>query len=128
MTVTSRKTFSETVPVIGGTAVRVGALMRTSGYGFERDVNNAITSQPSMDSFNGSQLFLIPGTAVLYVGDNQFVRDVAGAGPPRVYKGTPVDMGASYNVVQPGHGIIDPDSVWVYSAVDQDVAISFVGF
>jgi len=128
MTVTSRKTFNEVVSVVGGTAVRIGALMRTAGHGFERDSNNAITTQPSVDSFNGSQLFFIPATENLYVGDDQYVRDAAAVGPPRLYKGVTVGMGESYNVVQPGHGIIDPDSVWVYSAGTQDVAITFVGF
>lgn len=123
---TSQKFFSETVTVTGGTAISVASLMRTAGYGFEKDSDNAILGTPSMDSFIGDQLFLIAEDETLYVGHDQFVGTAAAAGPPRVYKGVPAEAAASYNVVQPMRGIIDANAVWVFCTNTQGVAIVFV--
>lgn len=126
-TITSSKFFSETVTLGGASATRLADLMRTAGYGFEKDANNAITTTPSLDSFIGGQCFIIPQTYTAWVGHDQYVSSSAlAAPPPRLYQGVPAAAGESFNVVQNPRGIIDANNIWLYSDFPQSVSIVFV--
>ncbi len=123
----SRKFFSETVSITGGTAISLADVLKAAGWGFIVGTDNAITTTPSLDSFMADQWFVVPVTETLYVGHDSYVRATAGAGPPRTYQGTPVDAGSSDNVVQPIRGINDAHAIWLFSTNTQDVSITFAG-
>lgn len=123
---TARKMFSETC-AIGSSAVRMSSLMRTAGWGFEMDSNNNITTTLSMDSFLGDGGTVIP-TSDLYVGHDQYVRDAAAVGPPRLYKGVPVAGGQPFSLTDYCRGIVDPEAIWFYSPSGaQDLQLVFQG-
>lgn len=125
---TARKFFSETISVTGAAAISLADLLKAAGWGFEPGADNAIGTTPSMDSFSAVQCFVVPQGETLYVGHDQYVRDAAGVGPPRVYQGVPAPSGETYNVLQPERGVIDAHAIWFYSANTQDVSLVFVGF
>ncbi len=126
MSSTSQKFFSETCSLTARTPTSVASLMRTAGYGFEKNANNDITTQPSLDSFIGAQCFLIPTTDTVWVGHDQYVGNTPLAGPPRIYLGVPVTSSSLFNAVQPMRGIVDAESIWLFTIVTQDVGIVFV--
>ena len=125
---TSQKFFSEVCSLTARTPTSVASLMRTAGYGFEKDVNNDITTQPSLDSFIGAQCIIIPVTATIFMGHDQYVCNTALAGPPRQYQGVlvPVLTGVPSNLLQPMRGIIDANAIWLYTVATQNVNIVFV--
>jgi len=123
---TSQKFFSEVCSLTERTPTSVASLMRAAGYGFEKDANNDITTQPSLDGFIGSQCFIIPQTAGIYIGHDQYVSNTALSGPPRMYKGVPVASGDNYNVVNPMRGIVDANAIWLFSTTTQEIGIVFV--
>lgn len=125
-TITARKFFSETV-AIGATAVSMASLMRAAGWGYVPGANNAIGTQPSLDSFAGDGASVIP-TNDLYVGHDQYVRDSAGAGPPRTYKGVLAAAGVPFSLNDYTRGIVDTEAVYFYSPSGaQDLEIVFQG-
>ena len=125
----ARKFFSETTTLSGNQAISVLALMRLAGWGFEPGANNAIgTTTPSMDSTIGTGLTIIPESATIYIGHDQYVRDQAQAGPPRTYRGVPVTAGVPYTVNEYTRGLVDLGEVWVWmTAPAQSLEIIFKG-
>lgn len=125
---TARKFFSDNVAVAGTTAVSMATLMKNAGWGFELDANNAITTQPSMDSFSGNGASIIPAADV-YVGYDQYVRNADGVGPPRTYKGALAAAGLKFGIDDFCRGIVDPHAVWFYAAGGATTAdLIFQGF
>jgi hypothetical protein len=101
--------------------------MSTAGWGWELDSDNLITTVPSLDSTIGTGLTIIPA-AILYFGQDQYVRDAAAAGPPRLYKGVPAVAGQPFDVVEYCRGLVDIYSVFVYSPGGaQELQIVFKG-
>lgn len=123
----TRKLFSESVTIGAATATSLAALMRTAGWGFLSDANNAIGTQGSLDSFMANQCLITPATAILYVGHDAFVRNAAAAGPPRLYAGYPIAIAATLNLTQNTNGIVDAEVVYLYSVGSQQVGIVFYG-
>lgn len=106
----TRKTFfSRSVAHPGGAAVLLNTLMTAAGWA-------------ETDSHEGRQCILQPGSATLYIGDDENVRDAAGVG---VYKGFPIASGVPLNLAVEG-ALVDPNTVWLYCAA-QDVAVIFQG-
>ncbi len=127
----ARKFFSETVSSgasSGSAGVSIGSIMSTAGWGWEMDSNNDITTTtPSLDSTIGTGLTVIP-TATLYFGEDQYVRDAAAAGPPRLYKGVPATAGEPFNVTEYCRGLVDIFETFIYSPSGaQDIQIIFKG-
>lgn len=121
-TVTRENFFSRTVSHPSG-AVTVAALLRIGGHGFNRDANGQPTADKSVDSFLSDNVQFIP-TTDMYVGDDKFVRDAAGAGPPVVYRGVRAAGGEPFNVTDQCRARGTED-VFVYSAGVQDVELVF---
>lgn len=111
----SRKLFSETVSLPGTTATSIETLLRTAGWGFETDSNNAISTTPSMDSFLGDAITVIP-TNDAYFGHDSFVRDAAAAGPPRLYQGVLAPAGVPFSITEWFGHVVDSHEAWLYSA------------
>lgn len=126
----ARKFFSETISSgtsSGTQGVSIGSIMATAGWGFELDSNNAITTAPSLDSTIGTGLTVIP-SATLYFGQDQYVRDAAATGPPRLYKGVPAVANQPFDVAEFCRGLADIFEVFVYSPSGaQDLQIIFKG-
>lgn len=99
----------------------MAALMRIGGWGLVRDSLGVVTTQKSADSFTGDNVQFIPTTDA-FVGDDEFVRDAAGAG---VYKGTLAVGGDPFNVTDYCRGVVATDDVYIYSAGVQDFQIVF---
>jgi len=110
---TSRKLFSENV-AIPGTVTSMETIMKTAGWGFQSDANNAISTVPSLDSFTGNSGSLLPAADV-YVGHDEFVRNAAAAGPPRLYKGVLASGTVKFNLEDFCRGIVDPAKIWLYA-------------
>src|ERR1700704_296333 len=108
-TITKENFFSRTVSHPGG-AVTLAALMRIGGWGFVRDSLGAVATQKSADSFTGDNVQFIP-TTDMYVGDDEFVRDAAGAG---VYKGVLAAGATPFNVTDYCRSVAATDDVYVY--------------
>lgn len=126
----ARKFFSENVAIAGTTAVSMETLMRNAGWGYlvNPDTNVIDTTQFSMDSFTGNGGSILPA-ADLYVGHDQFVRDAAAAGPPRLYKGALAAAGLKFGLEDFCRGIVDPSRVWFYAAGGATTAdLVFDGF
>ena len=113
----ARKLFNENVAIAGTTAVSMETLLRNAGWGYIVDpVTNAIdTTQFSMDSFEGNGGSIKPA-ADIYVGHDEFVRNAAAAGPPRLYKGILVASGTTFNLADYCRGIVDASRIWFYAA------------
>lgn len=123
----ARKFFSETCSLPSATATRVGTIMATAGWGFEPGANNSISTTPSLDSTIGTSLSLTP-TAGIWIGHDQYVRDSAGAGPPRTYKGVFAAAGEAFDVAEYTRGLVDINEVWVYTpGLAQEVEVVFKG-
>ena len=124
----SSKFFSENVAIPAATATSMATLLRTAGFGFERDpVTNAITAIPSLDSIDGIGASIVPA-GIVYVGHDQFVRDAAVAGPPRLYKGALAAVAQKFGLDDFVRGVIDPNEVWFYSAGGTTADLVFKAF
>lgn len=125
---TARKFFAENVAIAGTTAVSMATLMSTAGWGWEADATtNAITTTPSLDSQEGNGGSILPA-ADIYVGHDQYVRDVAGVGPPRVYQGAIALANKKFGLDDFCRGIVDPTRIWFYAAVGTTADLVFDGF
>lgn len=124
---TARKWFSQNVTLSAATPVSMETLMRTAGWGFEPGANNAIGTVPSLDSFEGNGGSILPAGNV-YVGYDQYVRDAAAAGPPRLYKGALAAAGVKFGLDDFCRGIVDPARVWFYSAGGTTADLVLDGF
>jgi len=102
-------------------------LMRTAGWGYEVGANNAITTIPSLDSFEGNGASILPAGDV-YVGHDEYVRDAASAGPPRVYQGALAAATLKFGLDDFCRGIVDPSRVWFYSVSGTTGDLVFDGF
>lgn len=134
-----RNLFSRTVahPGDGGAgsaAITLAALMRLEGWGTQSltatnvsDPNNPIGTAKSLDSFQGDGGTLIPQTADVYVGDDEFVADAAAVGPPRLYRGSKAVAGQPFSLNDYFRAPIDANDVSIYS-VAQNIEIIFEGF
>lgn len=123
-TVTKKNFFSRTVAHPGG-VVTLAALMRLGGWGLVPDTNGQPTSQKSADSFTGDGGTLIPETASMWVGDDEFVRDASGVGPPIVYAGVPAAALQPFSLTDYYRGVVAADDIYVYSVAGQNVEIIF---
>lgn len=123
-TITKKNLFSRVVSHPGG-AVTLAALMRLGGWGLVPDANGQPTTQKSADSFTGDGGSVIPETATLYFGDDEFVRDAAGVGPPIVYKGVPAVATQPFSLTDYCRGVVAADDLYVYSIAPQNVEIVF---
>ena len=124
---TARKFFSENVALAASTPVSMETLMKTAGWGFEPGTNNAIGTVPSMDSFEGNGGTILPAGDV-YVGHDQYVRNAAAAGPPRVYKGALAASGVKFSLQDFTRGIVDPTRIWFYSVGGTTADLVLDGF
>lgn len=124
---TVRKLFSEVCAAAALTPVSMATLMRNAGWGLVPDANNDPTTTPSLDSFMGDAGSITPLAGTIYIGHDQYVRNVAGAGPPRTYAGVPVTVGVKFLLEAFCRGIVDPEQVWIYSVGGENVAIVLEG-
>lgn len=125
-TILARKLFSRTIEITGGTAISLGALMRSAP---------AVTGTPqwgenadgsiSMDSFEGNAGFVMPETETIWFG---FDAQVADADTASTYTGVPAQANSPFNLAVYCRGIVDADAVFLYSDGDQNVQIVFEGF
>lgn len=123
-TITKKNFFSRVVAHPGG-AVTLAALMRLGGWGYVPNALGQPTTQLSADSFTGDACTIIPNTATIYVGDDEFVRNAAGAGPPIVYQGVPAIAGQPFSLTDYCRGVVAADDIYVYSVAGQDVQVVF---
>lgn len=123
-TITKKNLFSRVVAHPGG-VVTLAALLRLGGWGFVPDANGQPTAQKSADSFTGDGGTVIPETATAYFGDDEFVRNAAGVGPPIVYKGVPAIAGQPFSLTDFCRGIVPSDDLFIYSVGAQNVEIVF---
>ena len=125
-TILSRKFFSRRVEITGGTAISYADLMRSAPAvtGTPQWGENADGS-PSMDSFAGGTVALIPVTAEIYVG---YDAQVADADAATTYTGVPSAAAQVYNVPDFVRGPVDTETVWLFSASTQDVDLIFQGY
>lgn len=125
-TILSRKFFSRRVEITGGAAISYASLMRSAPAvtGTPQWGENADGS-PSMDSFAGGTVSLIPVTAVINVGYDAQVDD---ADTASTYTGVPVAAAQVYNVPDFVRGPVDTNHVWLFSATTQLVDLIFQGY
>lgn len=130
MSKTGKQFFSQVLSITGGAAVSLASLMGIEGWGLEKDSNNDIIvpNIPSLDSFIGDSGAITPLAGTLYVGYDEFVRNAAAAGPPRVYQGAPTAVNVPFDLGNRCQGIVDPYHVWLYSVATQDLVVVFGGF
>jgi len=112
MSQTYKTHFSRTVAMAGSAAVALATLMLANGWA-------------ETDSFLGEQLILGPASDV-YLGDDENVRDAAGVG---TYQGQLIAGGESINLAayRDEGSLVDPWTIWLYSAGGQNVAINYTG-
>jgi len=126
----ARKLFSENVAIAGTAAVSMETLMKNAGWGYlVPPITNVIdTTQFSMDSFTGNDGSILPAADV-YVGHDEFVRNAAAVGPPRLYKGVLATANVKFGLEDFCRGIVDPARVWFYAAGGATTAdLVFDGF
>lgn len=123
-TITKKNFFSRTVAHPGG-VVTLAALMRLGGWGSVPDADGQPTAQKSADSFTGDGATIIPETATMWVGDDVFVRDAAGVGPPIVYAGVPAIADQAFSLTDYCRGVVAADDVYIYSVGAQAMQIVF---
>lgn len=115
-----RTFFSATVTLPAATATSVATLMRNSILHWGENGDGS----PSMDSFMGSELGLVP-SGTIYVGSDANVRN-ADADP--LYKGAEVAAAENYSLQDSGmRGIIDPETIWLYSVGGANIELTFQG-
>lgn len=125
---TSRKWFSENVAISAATATSMETLLRTAGWGFEFNATtNAISTTPSLDSFEGNGGSILPAGDV-YVGHDAFVANAAAAGPPRLYKGALAVANEKFGLEDFCRGIVDPSRIYFYSVGGTTMDLVFDGF
>ena len=126
--VVARKFFSENVTLAAATPVSMETLMKTAGWGYGSNANNQIdTSVLTMDSFEGNGGSILPAADV-YVGHDQFVRNAASTGPPRLYKGALAVSGQKFNLEDFCRGMVDPTRIWFYSVGGTTADLVLDGF
>lgn len=105
--------FSRTVTMPAATAVLLSTLMTAAGWA-------------ETDSHEGVQGILAPQDEALYIGDDEDVRDAAGVG---TYQGVTIGAGDSANLAnyRNSAGLVDPNTIWLYSAGAGDVGVIFNG-
>lgn len=125
-TILSRKFFSRRVEITGGAAISYASLMRSAPAvtGTPQWGENADGS-PSMDSFAGGTVALIPVTAVINVGFDAQVDDADTASS---YTGVPVAAAQVFNVPDFVRGPVDSNHIWLFSATTQLVDLIFQGY
>lgn len=123
-TFTKKNFFNRTIAHPGG-VITLAALMRLGGWGYVPDANGQPTANKSCDSFTGDACSIIPETATMWVGDDEFVRDAAGAGPPIVYAGVPMVAGQPFSLTDYCRGIVPTDDVYIYSVAGQPAEVVF---
>lgn len=113
MTQTRKTFFSRTVTIPAATATLLNTLMTSAGWA-------------ETDSHEGGQCIIQPAASIMYVGDDENVRDAAGVG---TYQGFPLDVGSSENLAEyrDKGALVDPNETWLYSALSQSVGIMFKG-
>lgn len=115
-----RTFFSATVTLPAATASNVATLMRNSLLHWGENDDGT----PSMDSFMGSELGLVP-SGTTYVGSDANVRN-ADADP--LYKGVELAANENHSLQDPGmRGIIDPETIWLYSVAGASIELTFQG-
>jgi len=125
-TILSRKLFSRTVSLTGGTAISLANLMRSAP---------AVTGTPqwgentdgsiSMDSFSANAASVMPETETIWFG---FDAQVANADTASTYTGVPASANTPFNLAVFCRGIVDADNIWMYSSGTQSLQIVFEGF
>jgi hypothetical protein len=124
----ARRFFAENVAIAATTAVSMETLLKTAGWGYERNLTtNAISTTPSLDSFEGNRAVLLPAADV-FVGHDEFVSNAAAAGPPRLYKGALAKAGEKFVLEDFCRGMVDPSQVWFYSTGSTTADLVFEGF
>lgn len=125
-TILARKLFSRTVSITGGTAITLGALMRSAPavVGTPQWGKNADGSI-SMDSFEGNACDVTPLSSIVYFGMDAQVAD---ADTASTYKGRAAGANVAFDVAAWCRGIVDAENVFIYSAATQDMGILFAGF
>ncbi len=126
-TILARKLFSRTVSITGGAAISLAALMRaaaavtgTSAWGLNAD------GSVSMDSFEGNSCTIIPASGIFYFG---FDAHVADADTATTYKGASATIvGEPFELASWCRGIVDAESIFLYSPSTQNLSIVFNGF
>lgn len=126
---TARKLFSQNVTIAAATPVSMESLMRTAGWGYEYDLTTNVvdTTKLSMDSFEGNGGSILPAGDV-YVGSDQFVRNAAAVGPPRLYQGALAVATVKFGLDDFCRGIVDPARVWFYSVAGTTCDLVLDGF
>lgn len=126
-TITKKKFFSETAPFGATNPTNLAAIMKTAGWGFEKDADNNITTQPNLDSFTGTAGTITPA-ANLYFGYDRYVRNADAVGPPRLYKGVLAAANEVFRLEEFCRGVVDANRIWMYSpGGDQELEIVFKG-
>lgn len=126
-----KRFFAQVVSITGGTAISLADLLgsTTVGWGRVKDpTTNAIsTTEKQGDSFMADDGSITPLTETLYIGYDQFVRNAAAAGPPRVYQGAPTAVNVTFQLGVRRRSIIDYAHVWLYSVNTQSLSIVLGG-
>lgn len=104
----------------------LAALKRIAGWGLDPDSNNSPTIAKSMDSFMSIGGTVIP-VSDAYFGDSQYVRDVAAVGSPVLYKGVLAAGGQPFSLNDYCRGVVDDETVFIYSTAGQDMEIITLG-
>ncbi len=125
-TILERRFFARTVSITGGAAISLAALMRAA---------SAVTGSPawgtntdgsvSMDSFEGNECTVTPSTGIVYFGYDAHVADADAA---TTYKGASVTIPYTFDVASWCRGIVDAESIFLYSPSTQNLSIVFNGF
>lgn len=119
-TVQKANFFSRTIAHPGG-AVTLAALLRIGGWGLQRNSSGVSTTDKSADSFVGDNVQFIP-TTDMFVGDDQFVSNAAGAG---VYQGVLATGGSPFNVTDYCRGPVLADDIFIFSLAGQNMQLIF---
>ena len=125
----ARKLFSENVTITAATPVSMESLMQAAGWGYEYDLTTNVidTTKFSMDSFEGNRGSILPAGDV-YVGHDEFARNAAAVGPPRLYKGVLASATREFKLEDFCRGIVDPSRIWFYSVGGTTADLVLDGF
>lgn len=126
-----KRFFAQVVSITGGAAISLADLLSSStvGWGWVKNpTTNAIsTTEKQADSFMADDGSITPLAETLYVGYDQFVRNAAAAGPPRVYQGAPTAVNVMFLLGTRSHSLIDYAHIWLYSVNTQNLSIVLGG-